>query len=254
MRKPLQGVTNIIRFNWHFYALALAITMLLAFIAGFVGRPLQGYLYLTAALVLASTGISLLASLYVYDLSGLYRLNWVDRQSTEKMIVNINAGFDETSALLQDRFAGAELVALDFYDPAKHSEVSIKRARRAYPPFPGTRQTVTHELPLPDASADKVFVILAAHEIRDEKERALFFSELHRVLKPTGQLYITEHLRDVPNLMAYNIGFFHFYSKLTWLRAFENAKLNLQREIKLTPFISTFILAKHGTTLNGATL
>jgi SAM-dependent methyltransferase len=249
MRKPFQGVLNIIRFNWHFYIMAIGLAMLLLLLAGNVGATLQAYVYLAAVLVIGTTMISLLVSLYVYDLSGLYGFKWIEAQQSERLIVNINAGFDETSALLQSKFKQAELIALDFYDPAKHTEVSIKRARRAYLPFPNTRQTETHDLPLSGNAADKIFVILAAHEIRNELERARFFKELSRVLKPSGQLYVTEHLRDVPNFMAYNIGFLHFFSRACWLRTFASANFTLRQEIKLTPFISTFILDKHGTAL-----
>ncbi len=42
------------------------------------------------------------------------------------------------------------------------------------------------------------------------KKELSFFNELNRVLKPNGQIVVTEHLRDLNNFLAYNIGFFHF--------------------------------------------
>jgi SAM-dependent methyltransferase len=188
-------------------------------------------------------------SMYVYDFSGLYSLKWIEQEKTENVVVNINAGFDETSALLKAKFKRSELIVMDFYDPAKHTEVSIKRARKAYPPFPNTKQTGTNFIQLADNSVDKIFLTLSAHEIRDEVERTAFFREISRTLKPNGEIYITEHLRDFPNFLAYNIGFFHFHSKGTWLRTFKIAGLKTSREVKLTPFISSFILNKNGDTL-----
>ncbi|MER2997324.1 class I SAM-dependent methyltransferase [Pontibacter populi] len=249
VRKPLQGVTNIIRFNWHFYVIALALILLLLFVAGFLDNALQTYIYIVCSLVLGAMVISLLVSMYVYDFSGLYKLQWVEQENTENVVVNINAGFDETSALLNAKFKRSELIVMDFYDPAKHTEVSIKRARKAFPPFPNTKHTRTDHIQLTDNSVDKIFLTLSAHEIRDEDERAAFFREINRILKPTGQIYITEHLRDLANFLAYNIGFFHFHSKRSWLKTFEKAELNAGREIKLTPFISSFILTKNGNTL-----
>lgn len=79
-------------------------------------------------------------------------------------------------------------------------------------------------------------------------KESFFFNELKRILKPKGEIVITEHLRDVSNFLAYNIGFFHFYSKSTWLKIFKSAELNMQKEEKLTSFISTFTLSKNGTT------
>ena len=248
IRKPFQGVLNIIRFNWHFYVMAIVLVVVLVLVAGYFSKPLPLTIYLICIVISGSTFISLLTSIYIYDLSGLYELKWIDQQNSEKIIVNINAGFDETSELLQTKFKKAELIALDFYDPKKHTEVSIKRAREAYPPFPKTKQIQTSDLQLESNSADKIFVILSAHEIRDENERITFFKELTRVIKPSGQIYVTEHLRDANNFFAYTIGFFHFYSKGSWVRIFKNAELTIQREIKLTPFISTFILTKNGNT------
>ena len=89
-------------------------------------------------------------------------------------------------------------------------------------------------------------LIFAAHEIRNEEERSLFFKELARILKPGGNIVVTEHLKDLPNFMAYNIGFLHFHSKRSWLTTFKSADLILKKETKQTPFISTFILCKNG--------
>lgn len=246
IRKPLQGVLNIIRFNWHFYILSLLLLLGLLGAAAVTGGIPAMLLYTAGALLALVTGVSLMVSCYVYDLSGLYQFDWIPVTGQETSIVNIHAGFDETSWLLKHRFAHAGLVVFDFYDPEKHTEVSIKRARRAYPPFPGTQQVLTTQLPLAGNSADKIFLIFAAHEIRDTAERTAFFTALRRLLKPDGEIIVVEHLRDSANFMAYNIGFFHFYSKAAWLRTFSQAQLHLKQEQKLTPFISTFTLTLHG--------
>ena len=105
----------------------------------------------------------------------------------------------------------------DFYNPLKHTEISIKRARKAFPPNSHTVQVSTDRLPFKDHTFDYALAILSAHEIRDERERVLFFSELSRVTKPTGLIFVTEHLRDFNNFIAYSLGFFHFHSKTSWL-------------------------------------
>ncbi|WP_316839115.1 methyltransferase domain-containing protein [Pedobacter gandavensis] len=248
VRKPFQGIWNIIRFNWHFYLLSMGLIFLLMLLA-LIQPAFQGLLYIAAFGMLAIIVISLSVSWYVYDLSGLYSFNWLNPSSTEDRIVTINAGFDETTAILGRKFPKGEILVLDFYDPLKHTEVSIKRARKAYPAFPGTQQVSTKKIELEDHSIDKIFLILSAHEIREEKERIVFFKELNRVLSSNGQIFIVEHLRDLPNFLAYNIGFFHFHSKATWFKTFDEAKLLIQQELKLTPFISTFILEKNGDTL-----
>jgi len=246
IRQPFQGVWNIVRFNWQFYILSGGFLLLLVVLYNYPGTALRPYILIIGVLVLLPIVISLAVSYYVYDLSGLYELKWIDNNTPNDKIriININAGFDETSVLLQQKFPNAQLEVLDFYDPLKHTEVSIKRARKAYPPFPGTKTVTTTHLPFTDDTADKIFVIFAAHEIRNEAERIIFFKELKRIIKPGGEIIITEHLRDLPNFMAYNIGFTHFYAKATWLRVFGAAGLTIKKEQKLTAFISTFILIK----------
>jgi SAM-dependent methyltransferase len=161
-------------------------------------------------------------------------------------ILNIHAGLDEFSAPLGARYPAAQLEVLDFYDPALHTEPSIRRARKAYPLHPGTKAVSTSALPVGDASADLIILALAAHEIRDDAERATFFRELARALKADGRVVVTEHLRDLPNFLAYNIGAFHFLPRSSWYRVFEQGGLELIREQKHTPFITTFVLRKHG--------
>lgn len=249
IRKPFQGITNIVRFNWHYYLFAFLFILFLLALAFYLNYPFNILVFAVICLVFFSTSISLIASFYIYDLAGIYNLSWIteDDSQKSKLIVNINAGFDETSYLLKEKFKNADLIVYDFYNPEKHTEISIERARKAYPPFPKTELIKTNSLPLKETSADLIFLIFAAHEIRDENERIIFFSELNRILKPDGKIYVVEHLRDFLNFSVYNIGFFHFLTKQNWLKVFDKSNFTVYQESKLTPFISVFILTKNGT-------
>jgi ubiquinone/menaquinone biosynthesis C-methylase UbiE len=249
IRKPFQGVSNIVRFNWHFYVLSLAAILFVLW----ANQYLESYRFYTNILlffILTPTLVSLFVSYYVYDFSDLYKLDWLDDLFLfpNEKILNINAGFDETSVLLKEKYPNSELIVFDFYDPEKHTEVSIKRARNAYPPYPKTVTINTSKLPLMDNSIDIIFITFAAHEIRNDGERVLFFKEINRILTKNGNIVVTEHLRDLPNFLAYNVGFFHFMSKNSWYQTFENADLKIDKEEKITPFISTFLLKKNGNT------
>src|SRR5690606_9614437 len=101
-------------------------------------------------------------SFYIYDLSDLYQLKWIENAGNKK-ILNINAGFDETSEIIINKFPQSDLTICDFYNPDKHTEISIKRARRAYPPNPKTISVLTDKLPFSEKSFDKSFAILSAH-------------------------------------------------------------------------------------------
>ena len=247
-RKSFQGVWNIIRFNWPFYAFAAATAILLAIVGFYRPGPLASVAYILLSLVIISTLVSLSVSFYVYDLSGFYGLQWLNgsQMDESKTVVNINAGFDETTYLLQERFRTAELIVCDFYDPMKHTEASIRRARSAYPPFPGTIDVRTDALRIESGSVDAVFAIMSAHEIRDREERTTFLTEIGRVLSAHGRVVVVEHVRDTANFLAYNIGAFHFFPRGVWLDAFNAAKLNVVAERKATPFLTIFFLSKNG--------
>ena len=245
VRKPLQGLRNIVRFNWHFYALALGAGLVLGLAAALAPAPLGRWAGVGLVLVLAPVVVSLAVSAYVYDGAGLYALGWLPAgvgPAAGRTLLTVSAGFDEISPLLRQRYPAGRLLALDFYDPARHTEVSIARARRAYPPPPGALPVTTEALPLPDHAADAALAFMAAHEIRDPTERAAFFREIRRVTRAGGPIVVVEHLRDAANFLAYTIGFFHFHSRRAWLATFRTAGLHLTQEIKLTPFVSAFIL------------
>jgi SAM-dependent methyltransferase len=247
-RKPLQGVGNIIRFNWPFYVAAFSVIIAIVFFKHHLPGPVQSFVFVLALLAGFTILVSLLVSFYVYDVSNLYQLNWLPGLNHKK-VLTINAGFDETSAMIKTKYPNSELVICDFFDPEKHTEASIKRARAAYPPSENTIRVTTAHLPFAHHAFDEVLAILSAHEIRDAQERIGFFKELHRVTKPGGRIFVTEHVRDLNNFIAYTIGFFHFHSKADWLHTFNEANLSVKQEIKTTPFITTFMLEKHGNTL-----
>jgi ubiquinone/menaquinone biosynthesis C-methylase UbiE len=112
--------------------------------------------------------------------------------------------------------------------------------------FPNSLNVTTDNLQIPDKSVDVAFALLSAHEIRKTPERITFFKEIKRVLKDDGRIVVTEHLRDIPNFLGYNIGFFHFLFKHTWLKTFKGAGLKVVQKTKVTPFITNFVLAKNG--------
>jgi SAM-dependent methyltransferase len=246
-RKPFQGVFNIVRFNWHFYVVACIVVILLFGFHHKMPIQVQSIVIGISFIILLTSIISLVVSYYVYDISGIYKLDWLPNFGNQK-VLNINAGFDETSLMIKHRYPNSELKICDFYNPEKHTEVSVKRARKAYPPHQDTIKVTTDNLPFEDNYFDYSLAIFSAHEIRDIKERVQFFNELRRVTKPSGHIYVTEHLRDFNNFLAYTLGFLHFHSQTNWHSVFNSTKLMIVNEIKITPFVSLFKLKINGTT------
>jgi SAM-dependent methyltransferase len=244
-RMRFQGVRNVVQFNWHFYLLAFLFATTL-FIVGLLFR--QPLLFIISGILVAQALISIVVSYVVYDRSRLYDLAWLDRLqiAEDADILNVHSGFDETSPGLTQKFPRSAIRVFDFYDEKKHTEVSIRRARRSAEQAAATKVTTT-SLPVSDDSIDLCCVVFAAHEIRDDAERASFFRELRRSINLSGRIVVTEHLRDMPNLVAYNVGAYHFLPRSNWLATFGGADLRVLDEFKITPFVTTFVLGKDGT-------
>lgn len=246
VRKPFQGVLNIVRFNWHFYVLAGVSVLILLLASSLLSGPIFWTCMMLSTGIVASTFISLCVSHYVYDRSGIYDFAWLRQFNTlgEGSILNIHAGFDETSGILRRRFPDANFDVFDFYDPALHTEVSIERARKVYAAYEPTIKITTARLPINDGTIDIIFNIFALHEIRDRNERIQFLKEQVRALRKGGQIILVEHLRDLPNFLAYNVGFLHFLSTREWRQNFQQAGLDVHLMFKTTPFVTVYMLKK----------
>lgn len=240
-RRKFQGVFNILRFNWDFYLTAFLASTVLLWIAPHFNSKLGIVIYSLLSIVLLITLLSLIVSWYVYDLSGLYKLSFLPEMKNKKAC-SINAGFDEISQSIFQKYPGISLTVFDFYDATKHTEKSIKRARRVYPPLMEIIKINSTNIPTESNIMDVSIAFFSAHEIRDENERIIFFKELKRITKTEGEIYLVEHLRDLPNFIAYTLGFFHFHSKKTWFKTFKSADLELLEIKKHTPFVNIFIL------------
>lgn len=186
----------------------------------------------------------LIVSAYVYDYSGYYNFDWLEdfhlNNTNPAKIININAGFDETSFILKKHFPKSRLQVFDFYNSKQHTEPAIVRARKVSLIYPNTKSIKTNAIPLKNESTDLIFLLSAAHEIRLYEEKVEFLKECKRICKPNGKVIMVEHLRDLPNFLAFSIGFTHFFSKKTWKKAYMEAGFSSISETKFTPFMSIF--------------
>lgn len=242
-RKKFQGVLNILSFNRHFYVIGFIVLFLIIAICSLFNVPsFVNWLIITAFFY--GLLMPLIVSAYVYDFSGYYNFNWLNQfkiiDSTENVFVNINAGFDETSFIIKDKFPKSELKVFDFYDADKHTEPAIIRARKVTLEYPNTQQTKYNAIPLRDNSVDVIFLLSAVHEIRNNNEKVEFLNECKRICKTNGKVIMVEHLRDVPNFFAFSVGFTHFFSSKTWKNVFKKAGFQSITETKFTQYMSIF--------------
>ncbi len=246
--QSFKGVLQILTFNWTFYLLgALVILVLLAFSLRFtIPAPLNLILYLTTALALFWMVASLLVSHYVYDRSRLYRWDWLSPlfKTPPAHWANIHAGLDQTTDDLEQLFPDPVRRVVDIYNAARMTEPSIRRARRNKNARQLPERADVSALPMRDSECDGVFLIFAAHELRNREDRRRLFLEVNRSLKAGGYVIVVEHLRDWANFLAYGPGAFHFHSRKKWLDSWLGAGLEVDSEISITPFVRSFSLTK----------
>ncbi len=248
LRGRFDGVWNILRFNWPFYAVAIAIGFLgMAFLKIISGPPwLLIFGWSGVVLAFFWLSASLLVSFYVYDCSPLYQFLWLKTllAPAPRSWVNIHSGLDESSLILQAIFPTNDCQVLDIYNPQTMTEPAIARARVAIAAPVAAIAADYRALPLGDDSASAIFLIFAAHEIREPRHRLDFFKELQRIAAPQAQIILVEHLRDTANFLAFGPGFMHFLPESEWKKLAAQSGWESAREFSITPFVRVFTFQK----------
>ncbi len=245
-RGEFQGVGEVFRFNWPRYLAAAVVIGASLFALQVLRLPnaLRMACYLGLALVAWWSAASLIASYWVYDGSSLMRWEWLKHELPipPNRWLNIHAGLDESTPQFREFWPDAFGETVDIFAPAEMTERSIARAR-ADADTQSAR--VKYDcLPFGPNEFDSIFILFAAHELRQPAARRAFLNEARRVLAPGGRAVLVEHLRDAANFSIYGPGFLHFHSPQTWHADLAAAGLKVDREFPFTPFVRVFILKK----------
>lgn len=246
-----QGMWQIVRFNPWFYVTAFGMIGLGSWL-----RPWQWpWLPLWAqSLVAIGYGLgcwwaiaSLLVSHWIYDRSDWPKGSWFQKalgSSNPKRVLNVHAGFDETSDRLRLWLPKAEVISLSLFDPLRLTESSIHRAARYRPSAADELIGSPEHWPIPEGSFDLVCFLLSAHEFRAERERTdlLVRAKESLDLKGASKVIIAEHVRDGANFIAFGPGFTHFHSVARWAAAWTSAGLVIEQHERVTPFLRVWTL------------
>ena len=185
-------------------------------------------------------GASFLAFHWIFDRSPFLRWSWLREVGpVPARWVHVNAGLDETHAPVAEIFPGTEGRDVEIFDARSMTAPALNRARQledrsAAPAPPGA-------LPVDSGWADAVYVVLAAHEVRDPGEREKLFGELRRILSPGGRLVLIEHPRNLAGALAFGPGVLHFLPVSEWPRLAGLSGLRVETERDITPFVRVYV-------------
>jgi SAM-dependent methyltransferase len=232
----MNGVRQILLFNWPKFVLCVVLAGI-ALVLPFP-QPWRLFVHGAALVGLGWVALGVLLGWLVYDVSRLYDWSWifVVLPYSPRRYAVLSTGLDEISGRLAELLPGSEATLFDLYD-STNKDGSIRRARKLVTPPDGMRRAVPAHLPVADGCFDAVFVVFAAHELRDPGDRRALFGEIARTLRPGGRLVLVEHCRDAANILAYGPGAWHFYPRSEWLRLAAGARLTLVAEGAMTPLV-----------------
>lgn len=238
----------VILFNYKKILLGILVSILLFFISYQIDSSVLSILLkIIGVLILLNIIASILASYILYDKSDLYELEnlkgIIDFENTENVVL-IHASFDPLSQKLQSKYRHLNLSVCDIYGNRHEHESGIKVSKKVFPPNPKEIKIHPDKLPFENNSQDIILAITAVHEILNHNDRVLFFKEAKRVLKNDGSIILSEQFRDTINFIFFNIGAFHFLSQKQWKKAIHEARLNIIKNIKITPFANMLTIKK----------
>lgn len=241
------GVREIFAYNWpHYLAGGLAAATGWSLGRRLPHRPLATLARTGALTATGWLAAATAASWWVYDHSELHSYSWLTdllpHGPGEHLVVS--SGLDEASRPLAARHPGAAQSRADLYEPALTAEGSIRRARRRVGPIAGTQPARPGHLPAASASQDTVFLVFAAHELRQPADREALFVECARALRPGGTLILVEHLRDAGNTAVYGPGAWHFLPRAEWLRLAAHTQLRRSGERRIAGLVTAFAFSK----------
>jgi SAM-dependent methyltransferase len=246
-RAPYQGVKQIVSFNWPKYAVTAAMLCIAMAVWPMAGAWVHAGMLAFVVPALYWMIVSIAVSHYVYDRCALYDFSWLHTAlATEpRRWVNIHAGLDETSELIEAQLGGeVRGDVVDIFDARTMTEPSIERARQQVKARRKAIRARHDRLPFEDRRFDAAFLIFAAHELRKHAQRVRLFKEITRVLSADGELVLMEHMRDGWNYAAFGPGALHFFPRWAWMRAMREAGLELKGEFARTPFVRVFVLQR----------
>ena len=104
-------------------------------------------------------------------------------------ILDLGCGTGKNSIYIAEQGLSNEVVGIDI------SETALEYARKAYPAGNFIKLSIGNTLPFGDTSFDIIIDSTSSNSL-SEKERAMYLSEIARLLKPSGHLFVRALCKD----------------------------------------------------------
>ncbi len=234
--KHYSGTITTFLYNWPIFCGVLVFGVIALVASSLLYAPWNVALLVSGILALLVVINVLIASFIVYDRGDRHeydRLMELGKLSTANVVIDITAGkLRGTRGLLSRKKEGHYFV-VDIFDPEKMTDQALRRARELEPPLDADRRIYRRtgkpgNLPIPHNWADVVYCSFSLHELQNSGDRDAIFAEFARILKPNGRLLISEHGRDLPNILAFGPGVLSYLSPSTWKKHMQNAGFSIE--------------------------
>jgi len=230
---------NLIYYSWPLYATILSILTITIFLAFDPSYCLPA---IVVAIPFAWFGIaSIVAFYWMYDTNTFFSCAWIPEKLklSPKHCLQVSLGLKETTLQLNEVFSNCNHETLDIFDPLIMTEPGLRRARKCQNLSPNTCVPFNN-FPIQDHWANSSFLILAAHEIRDQRKRDELFVEMIKKTREGGDLIVVEHIRNLLSYISFGPGAFHIYPKKEWTRISEKFNLELIEQFWVNPYIYVY--------------
>lgn len=230
-------------FNRPFFNAAAIIILAGAALLCFANFSFPIRIILVAGLI--STAYLSIGSLFfshlIYDLSDLYKYNWLKPfVKNNDVAFNLFSGYSESAHMLGKEFGSGRFKHIDFYEEAVSVTSSIKIAKALSQPIENVSINFADWGSVGNSSL--ILFMQSLHELRPMKQKIACLKEAAAHLEPGGLIIIAEHLCDWKNFLIYGPGAFHFFGNKHWEKAISLSGLQKEKVFHVTPFIKIFVL------------
>ena len=248
-----------IRANWPRFAILYGAIVVALFFIGFSAlQGWVGFIPITTAVILILVYFLFMAFWSTQKLYGprgirpYHQLFDMGNIRSRGEFIYVDVGLRYQPLSLSRRLTTGKITVVDVYNPQWNTSRTLVRWREQIPHPPNDPRLTwldgdIHLLPIPDASVDTVMLCQVLSEFWQKGDRRELLTEIHRILKPGGQLLFAEQVRTQANWLTLGPAALQLPPTKYWHQLLKDGGFGVQKQqviqglvycaqtIKLTP-------------------